>query len=262
MEGWRQWQWGQYGSYTFLHVCFPKNWTHPGRPGNAIIEGSDVAVRPGAIQPFVYGYAATQPSAKDEIGNKYPDQNGNVSFGTDQNKNDKANIEESETNAQPKSVTIDNSPYGPESSLHEAADERKLGGLGNAWSESEEPLTSNLAVDDSRRLRNNDDKSLPSLHYTWRENLVWAPAARSKMLVKPSTVEMMGIHSVHMHIKGYQSKNLAAEMALVHHYRMWWVRNGTAMIHDTTAHRLASRLTANVNHVLRKVLDVQLDNEN
>ena len=33
------------------------------------------------------------------------------------------------------------------------------------------------------------------------------------------------------------------------------------MIHDTTAHRLATRLTANVRHVLSKVLGVQLDNE-
>ena len=123
------------------------------------------------------------------------------------------------------------------------------------WRKPEDPLTSHLDA-------GNNDKELATLRYTWRENIVWAVNWRSKMLVKPSTVEIMGIHSVHMHIKGYQSKNLAAKMALVHHYRAWWVQNGTAMIHDTTAHRLAARLTANVDHVLKKVLFVQLSNEN
>ena len=103
---------------------------------------------------------------------------------------------------------------------------------------------------------------LSSVRYTWRENLVWEPVWRSKMLVKPSTVEMMGVHNVHLHVRGYQTKNLAAEMALVHHYRMWWVRNGTAMVRDTTAHRLAARLTANVDHVLREALGAELDDGN
>ena len=258
---WRQWLRGQYGSYTFMHVCFPKNWTHSGLPGDAIIEGSDVEVQPGDVQPFVYGYVTSLPSAADELGDKYADRSLNVSFDAYRNKSGKADAGDSVTNVG-RVALGSNSEHRPGTRLHEAADDAKSGGLGNTLSEPHAALPSHSDMDNSTsRFDNDDDDTLPALRYTWRENLVWAPEARSKMLVKPATVEMMGIHNVHMHVKGYQSKNLAAEMALVHHYRIWWVRKGTAMIHDTTAHRLATRLTANVRHVLSKVLGVQLDNE-
>ena len=349
MEWWRQWRRGQYGSYTFMHVCFPKNWTHPGLPGDAVIEGSDVEVQPGDVQPFVYGHIAILPSAKDEMkSNKEKDEGGerelasehvarqkgatetvgerrtgkeageaggerggvndgartagqavkgsiikewrgrkiraslsvvpneearhrpsvrerdvnsrSAASGEHQKDENEPHVGRSVTSRPPQRPASNRSRHRHKPLLHEVA-ERNRYAVRNAWGQPKDPLLSNLAVDSNHR-HQHDDKYLTTLHYTWRENLVWAPAWRSKVLVKPATVEMMGIHSVHMHVKGYQSKNLAAEMALVHHYRKWWVRNGTAMIHDTTAHRLATRLTANVDHVLSKVLGVQLNNEN
>ena len=396
MEWWRQWRHGQYGSYTFLHVCFPKNWTHPGLPGDVIIEGSDVAVQPGAVEPFVYGHIAILPSAKDEMKsnkekdevggekalgdehaarqgisettqrrrlgevgggkrgqindstktagqtekgnalnewrswknraslrdmsneesrprsngadnqgvlsqqttihrnqkrfprvqearagndivgkniaeswnrgdvkgrvNDNPEQSRNAASGERPNEEKGLNFGDSIASRPLKRQAVNSSRHRHESLLNEAVDKNR-DAVSNARSELQDSSLSNLAVGNEHH-HPNDDKQLATLRYTWRENLVWAPDWRSKMLVKPSTVEMMGIHSVHMHIKGYQSKNLAAKMALVHHYRMWWVRNGTAMIHDTSAYRLASRLTANVDHVLKKVLGVQLNNEN
>ena len=350
MEWWWQWRRGQYGSYTFMHVCFPKNWTHPGLRGNAVIEGSNVEVRPGDVQPFVFGHIAILPSAKDEMnsnkekgeggerelasehvvrqkgasetvggrrtGGEAGGERGRVNDGArtagqavkgsiikewhgrkiraslsvvpneearhrpsvrgrdvndsehsrssasgeHQKEENEPHVRHSVTSRPPQRPDSNRSRHRHKPLLHEVA-ERNLYAVQNAGGQPKDPLLSNLDVDSNHR-HQHDDKYLTTLHYTWRENFVWAPEWRSKMLVKPATVEMMGIHSVHMHVKGYQSKKLAAKMALVHHYRKWWVRKGTAMIHDTTAHRLATRLTANVRSVLNEVLGVQLDSEN
>ena len=279
-------------------MCFPTNWTHPGLPGDAVIEGSDVEVQPGDVQPFVYGFKIVRPASKKSQADAGERTAGGGSAGqaeADAKRAEQSSGPESlrgggngaleggsilmtsgfggsteggraerggggETNGRsPDPASSTNARRRPRKRRWSATGvaEKKVAGARTLryrrW-KSPESVPSNLAAEDR-------DKELTSVRYTWRENLVWAPDWRSKMLVKPPDVEMMGIHSVHMHLKGYQSKNLAAEMALVHHYRKWWVRNGTAMIHDTTAHRLATRLSANVRSVLSEVLGVQLDSE-
>ena len=252
-------------------------------------------VQPGDVQPFVYGFKIVRPASKKSQADTGERTAGGGSAGqaeADAKRAEQSNGPESlrgggygaleggsvlmtsafggsaeggrdggERNGRsPDPASSTNARRWPRKRRWSAtgvAEERVAGAKTLRYRRWKSPVStpSNLAAEDR-------DKELTSVRYTWRENLVWAPEWRSKMLVKPPDVEMMGIHSVHMHLKGYQSKNLAAEMALVHHYRKWWVRKGTAMIHDITAHRLATRLTANVRSVLSEVLGVQLDSEN
>ncbi|KAK7484230.1 hypothetical protein BaRGS_00024479 [Batillaria attramentaria] len=338
-DRWRRLHGGlNYGSFTFLHVFFPKNWTHPGLPGDFIIEGNDSIVNPNSVETFIYGYKEEKPKKGDaqdaivegkavQIEEGKGDTRGKEQQGDTREKiqpegtegkaghlgrpqkpavpktlysrrqtdtaqrNLERDLEHSKTeNGQPPRPLLHNDaeklgkarPSQSERDVgtgadgqrqtdlnsHSAFTEQAIGGLsarsldasfGAGGQQHIDPTFSTDKAGTNKAVAKQELlNDLSAVQLTWRENIVWATQWRSKMLVQPEAVLMMGIHGVHMLVPGYQNRDLTTDEALVHHYRNWWVKDGTVMVHDTSAHRLEHLLKNSIEKKFELVYNDQL----
>nr|KAG5697575.1 hypothetical protein BaRGS_019796 [Batillaria attramentaria] len=232
-DRWRRLHGGlNYGSFTFLHVFFPKNWTHPGLPGDFIIEGNDSIVNPNSVETFIYGYKEEKPKKGDA-------QDAIVEGKAVQIEEGKGDTRGKEQQGDTREKIQPEGTEGKAGHLGETDD--RQGDAKRKGKEDRELEKDQKDIEGERQGGDSDGKDLQA--DTWR----------SKMLVQPEAVLMMGIHGVHMLVPGYQNRDLTTDEALVHHYRNWWVKDGTVMVHDTSAHRLEHLLKNSIEKVLERL---------
>ncbi|KAK7491525.1 hypothetical protein BaRGS_00017164 [Batillaria attramentaria] len=84
---------------------------------------------------------------------------------------------------------------------------------------------------------------LSSARRLYRTLYIWGDRDRSKMIVDPLRVAMVGIHYPHFLAKGYRAVIVHPNLALLHHYRQW---SPQKTVRDISALRFAPRLIDSV----------------
>ena len=90
------------------------------------------------------------------------------------------------------------------------------------------------------------DRQLTSLLKTSREAKIYEFFVRSKMIVWPKAVQVVGVHEVPMQMRGTDVVAVEADVALLHHYRLWFDEGNNPPIVDRSMHRFADTILSRV----------------
>ncbi|XP_067679482.1 beta-1,4-galactosyltransferase galt-1-like [Haliotis asinina] len=88
---------------------------------------------------------------------------------------------------------------------------------------------------------------LVSMLYVWRDKSFLPARQRSKMIVLPDRVEILGIHFIWKSVQGFKEVTIEPNVAFLHHYRKWKTKT---KVKDGFMRKYADRLIQNVNRTL------------
>ncbi|ESO82683.1 hypothetical protein LOTGIDRAFT_155701 [Lottia gigantea] len=101
---------------------------------------------------------------------------------------------------------------------------------------------------------------------TSREKRIWPTYQRSKYIVKPKGVEVVGIHNIWSYRSGYSSLPIDSSNARLHHYRSWenpndqQERQEDFIIHEKYKDRLIEQLKLTWRKLPNVVLNIPIQN--
>jgi len=90
------------------------------------------------------------------------------------------------------------------------------------------------------------DRHLVTLTKTQRETKIYEFSQRSKFVVWTKAVQMVGVHNVLATMPGVDTVQVDHDVALVHHYRLWFDDNNNPPLTDRSMHRFTDDIVARV----------------